>query len=95
MTRTEKLDSEDRLNASPSKRQHPRQTGEDRLPGDLPPEDLVERMIRVDHAGEFGAVRDVSGESAERGQDIVAKLVFAKPLGPAVETGSPTVSSAS
>tara|TARA_Y100001934_G_scaffold252057_1_gene315777 strand:+ start:4747 stop:5364 length:618 start_codon:yes stop_codon:yes gene_type:complete len=68
VTRTEKLDSEDRLNASPSKRQHPRQTGEDRLPGDLPPEDLVERMIRVDHAGEFGAVRIYEGQLAVLGK---------------------------
>ena len=33
-----------------------------RLPGDLPLSALVERMIRVDHAGEFGAVRIYEGQ---------------------------------
>ncbi len=41
-----------------------RKTGEGRLPGDLRPEELVERMIRVDHAGEFGAVRIYEGQYA-------------------------------
>ena len=27
------------------------------LPGDLPTEKLLERIVRVDHAGEYGAVR--------------------------------------
>ncbi|RMF07413.1 MAG: demethoxyubiquinone hydroxylase family protein, partial [Alphaproteobacteria bacterium] len=40
----------------------PKQTGEDRLPGDLEPEALVERMIRVDHAGEYGAARIYRGQ---------------------------------
>ena len=46
----------------------PRRTGENRLPGDLPPEALVERMIRVDHAGEFGAVRIYEGQVAVLGK---------------------------
>ena len=50
----------------PPKR-HPKQTGEDRLPGDLSPAALVERMIRVDHAGEFGAVRIYEGQMAVLG----------------------------
>ncbi len=33
-----------------------------RLPGDLSREQLVERMIRVDQAGEFGAVRIYEGQ---------------------------------
>jgi ubiquinone biosynthesis monooxygenase Coq7 len=33
-----------------------------RLPGDLPLPALVDRMIRVDHAGEFGAVRIYEGQ---------------------------------
>jgi len=33
-----------------------------RLPGDMPLPALVERMIRVDHAGEFGAVRIYEGQ---------------------------------
>ncbi len=34
------------------------------LPGDLPPEVSVQRMIRVDHAGEYGAVRIYAGQLA-------------------------------
>ncbi|MCG8492883.1 MAG: demethoxyubiquinone hydroxylase family protein [Sneathiellales bacterium] len=41
-----------------------KKTGEDRQPGDLRPEELIERMIRVDHAGEFGAVRIYEGQYA-------------------------------
>ena len=32
------------------------------LPGDLRPADDIDRMIRVDHAGEFGAVRIYAGQ---------------------------------
>lgn len=35
-----------------------------RLPGDLPERQDIERMIRVDHAGEYGAVRIYSGQLA-------------------------------
>ncbi len=42
----------------------PQKTGEDRQPGDLTPEELIERIIRVDHAGEFGAVRIYEGQYA-------------------------------
>jgi ubiquinone biosynthesis monooxygenase Coq7 len=34
------------------------------LPGDPPPADEIERMIRVDHAGEYGAVRIYEGQLA-------------------------------
>ena len=34
------------------------------LPGDPPPAEETERMIRVDHAGEFGAVRIYAGQMA-------------------------------
>ena len=37
------------------------------LPGDLPAEALVERMVRVDHAGEYGAVRIYEGQLAVLG----------------------------
>jgi 3-demethoxyubiquinol 3-hydroxylase len=33
-----------------------------RLPGDRPPKAEVERMVRVDHAGEFGATRIYHGQ---------------------------------
>ncbi len=34
------------------------------VPGDLPPAESVARMIRVDHAGEYGAVRIYAGQLA-------------------------------
>ncbi len=46
----------------------PRRTGETRLPGDPRPEELVARMIRVDHAGEFGAARIYEGQLAVLGR---------------------------
>lgn len=39
-------------------------TAETRNPGDLGPRDIVERAIRVDQAGEFGAVRIYEGQLA-------------------------------
>jgi ubiquinone biosynthesis monooxygenase Coq7 len=42
----------------------PEQTAADRLPGDLTREQLIERIIRVDHAGEFGAKRIYEGQLA-------------------------------
>jgi ubiquinone biosynthesis monooxygenase Coq7 len=38
------------------------------LPGDLTPEELVDRIIRVDHAGEFGATRIYEGQIAVLGR---------------------------
>ena len=35
-----------------------------RLPGDLTPEQLIERVIRVDQAGEYGARRIYEGQLA-------------------------------
>ncbi len=40
-----------------------------RLPGDLTKDELVERMIRVDHAGEYGAVRIYEGQLAILGKN--------------------------
>jgi ubiquinone biosynthesis monooxygenase Coq7 len=42
-------------------------TGDDRLPGDLDVRALVGRMIRVDHAGEYGALRIYEGQMAVLG----------------------------
>ena len=39
-------------------------TGEIRNPGDPEPRKLIERTIRVDQAGEFGAVRIYQGQLA-------------------------------
>jgi len=57
------------------KKQHPKRTGEDRLPGDLPPAALIERMIRVDHAGEYGAVRIYEGQMAFLGKSPAGTTV--------------------
>ncbi|MBO6826566.1 MAG: demethoxyubiquinone hydroxylase family protein [Sneathiella sp.] len=42
----------------------PKMTGIGRNPGDLSPKEMIERIIRVDHAGEFGAVRIYEGQYA-------------------------------
>ena len=47
--------------------ERPKLTGEDDLPGDLPKAELIERMIRVDHAGEAGAMRIYAGQLAVLG----------------------------
>jgi len=38
------------------------------LPGELSPRDELERIVRVDHAGEYGAVRIYEGQLAVLGQ---------------------------
>lgn len=43
-----------------------------RLPGDLPREERVRRMIRVDHAGEYGAARIYDGQLAVLGRSRAA-----------------------
>ena len=42
----------------------PGQTAAGRLPGDLTRDELIDRIIRVDHAGEFGAKRIYEGQLA-------------------------------
>ena len=39
-------------------------TGEDRLAGDPGPEEMLARIVRVDHAGEYGAKRIYAGQLA-------------------------------
>ncbi|MBM3566272.1 MAG: demethoxyubiquinone hydroxylase family protein [Alphaproteobacteria bacterium] len=46
-----------------------------RLPGDLSPSRTVDRMIRVDHAGEFGAVRIYEGQLLVLGQTKVGPVI--------------------
>ena len=41
-----------------------RRTAEDRLPGDPSKDQLIDRIIRVDHAGEYGAKRIYEGQLA-------------------------------
>jgi ubiquinone biosynthesis monooxygenase Coq7 len=45
-----------------------REPSERELPGDLPHDALVRRMIRVDHAGEYGARRIYAGQLAVLGR---------------------------
>lgn len=49
---------------STAARHRPKITGEDRLPGDPSAAQMIERMIRVDHAGEYGAARIYDGQLA-------------------------------
>jgi len=44
------------------------QTAAGRLPGDLDKDALIDRMLRVDHAGEYGARRIYEGQLAVLGQ---------------------------
>ncbi len=53
----------------------PKITGEGRLPGDPTKDELVERMIRVDHAGEYGAVRIYAGQRAVLRHGAAARTI--------------------
>jgi len=53
----------------------PKDTGEDRLPGDPTREEMIARMIRVDHAGEYGARRIYDGQLAVLGRSGVAPVI--------------------
>ncbi len=55
---------------------HRTETAADRLPGDLTRDELIDRIIRVDHAGEFGAKRIYEGQLA---------VLRGKPDAPAIE----------
>ena len=57
------------------KRKRPKVTGDDRLPGDADRETMIERMIRVDHAGEFGAARIYKGQLAVLGKTPVGDTI--------------------
>ena len=45
------------------------------LPGDLPTDVAIHRMIRVDHAGEYGAARIYAGQLAVLGRSAKADLL--------------------
>ncbi len=53
----------------------PAVTGEDRLPGDPTREETIARMIRVDHAGEYGAKRIYDGQLAVLGKSGAAPAI--------------------
>ena len=46
-----------------------------RLPGDLTREQLIDRIIRVDHAGEYGAVRIYEGQLAVLGRTPAGPVI--------------------
>ena len=46
-----------------------------RLPGDITPRKLLERIVRVDHAGEFGAARIYDGQLAIMGRGPKGDLI--------------------
>ncbi|MBM10451.1 MAG: demethoxyubiquinone hydroxylase family protein [Magnetovibrio sp.] len=49
--------------------------GPDRLPGDPTAEQIVEKILRVDHAGEYGAVRIYEGQMAVLGNTTIASTI--------------------
>ncbi len=53
----------------------PSETAAERLPGDPTRRDLVERFIRVDHAGEYGAARIYEGQLAVLGRGPKAEIL--------------------
>lgn len=46
-----------------------------KLPGDRRTDEMIERMIRVDHAGEFGAQRIYAGQLSVLGQGKTGKIL--------------------
>jgi 3-demethoxyubiquinol 3-hydroxylase len=46
-----------------------------RLPGDLSKEQLIDRILRVDHAGEYGAVRIYEGQLSVLGRSRAAPVI--------------------
>ncbi|NQU72399.1 MAG: demethoxyubiquinone hydroxylase family protein [Rhodospirillales bacterium] len=53
----------------------PKTSAEDRMPGDPSRDEIIKRMIRVDHAGEYGAVRIYAGQQAVLRDGETASLV--------------------
>jgi len=62
-------------NTRKSPKKVPKKTAEDRMPGDPDRGQAIERMIRVDHAGEYGAVRIYEGQLAVLGKSAKAPII--------------------
>ncbi len=60
---------------SESAAEPPRRTAQDRLPGDPSKEELIDAILRVDHAGEYGAVRIYEGQLAVLGKRPAAPAI--------------------
>ena len=67
--------TDDRKDRRAAPRPRARCTGEGRMPGDPSPAAQVEAMIRVDHAGEYGAVRIYQGQLAVLGGTAAAESI--------------------
>lgn len=67
--------TDDRKHRQAAPRPQARRTGEGRMPGDPSPAAQVEAMIRVDHAGEYGAVRIYQGQLAVLGGTAAAESI--------------------
>ncbi|MEK9645767.1 MAG: demethoxyubiquinone hydroxylase family protein [Alphaproteobacteria bacterium] len=52
-----------------------KRTSDHILPGDTPAEKLIERIVRVDHAGEYGAVRIYQGQLAVLGKSPSGEVI--------------------
>ena len=63
------------MNDAETNRPRPSVTGEDSLPGDPTPAETIARMIRVDHAGEYGARRIYDGQLAVLGRSPSAPAI--------------------
>lgn len=61
--------------AKPTTTKRPKITGENRLPGDPDRETLIERIIRVDQAGEYGAARIYEGQLAVLGKTPIGDTI--------------------
>ena len=70
------MTSDKTTRVEPSRGAHrPRQTGDPRLPGDLDRKPLVDRILRVDHAGEYGARRIYEGQMAVMGSGEAGETI--------------------
>ena len=63
------------MSASPSSSSAKPRLPVPRLPGDLSPRAMVERILRVDHAGEYGAKRIYDGQLAVLGKSAAAPTI--------------------
>jgi ubiquinone biosynthesis monooxygenase Coq7 len=75
MTRPPGGQSPGELTAPPSGASSAQRTNRATLPGDLSAEATIHRMIRVDHAGEYGAARIYAGQLAVLGRSAKADLL--------------------
>lgn len=72
----DRVESESRAsNAAPGQRPGPRHTAQSALPGEPGRKGLLEQIVRVDHAGEYGARRIYEGQLAVLGKRPCAPTI--------------------